>query len=204
MKSIIKEILTEIVEEGQQIQSCKSNQSTNEFLRGFSLWRTGMCNQDTFKTPKKINQLVTKNFKNNIKSIKLDNGTTITKEEYIKRLNDEYQDRIVMCITPYQGERLKSENVCDTIIAEYNKPDIREAFNRYMKFPSGCYVFNIETCDEAQQIRAKSITQIPSNVEKDIVKSNTTVSPTEPNQEKNRAQEIINKVIKQIKNRFGN
>jgi hypothetical protein len=58
MKSIIKEILTEIVEEGQQTQSCKADQPTNEFLRGFSLWRTGMCNEDTFKTPKKINELV--------------------------------------------------------------------------------------------------------------------------------------------------
>ena len=204
MKSIIKEILTEIVEEGQQTQSCKADQPTNEFLRGFSLWRTGMCNEDTFKTPKKINELVSKNFKNNIKSIKLDNGTTITKEEYIKRLNDEYQDRIAMCVVPYQGERLKSENVCDSIIGEYNKPDIRTAFNRYMKFPSGCYVFNIETCDDAQPIQSKSITQIPSNVKKDMVKTNTTVSTTEPTQEKNKAQETINKVIKRIKNRFGN
>jgi hypothetical protein len=73
-----------------------------------------------------------------------------------------------------------------------------------MKFPSGCYVFNIETCDDAQPIQSKSITQIPSNVKKDMVKTNTTVSTPEPTQEKNKAQETINKVIKRIKNRFGN
>ena len=204
MKNIILQILRETVSENEQIESCRSNETTNEFLRGFNLWRTGMCNEDTFKTPERINQLVSQNFKNNITSIKLDNGTVITKEQYIKKLQDEYEERITMCVVPYVGERVKSENACNEILNEYNKPEIRTAFNRYMKFPSNCYVFNIESCDEYKPMKSKEITQLPTTQTTTLAKSTTTVKIPEPPQDKTRIQQIINKIIKQIKNRFGN
>lgn len=204
MKNIILQILRETVSENGQIESCRSDKTTNEFLRGFNLWRTGMCNEDTFKTPERINQLVSQNFKNNITSIKLDDGTVITKEQYIKKLQDEYEERITMCVVPYVGERVKSENVCNEILNEYNKPEIRTAFNRYMKFPNNCYVFNIESCDEYKPMKSKEITQLPTTQTTTLAKSTTTVKIPEPPQDQTRIQQIINKIIKQIKNRFGN
>lgn len=204
MKKIILQILREAVSENEQIEFCRTDKTTNEFLRGFNLWRTGMCNEDTFKTPERINQLVSQNFKNNINSIKLDNGSVITKEQYITKLQNEYDERISMCITPYVGERIKSENVCNEILNEYNKPEIRKAFNRYMKFPSNCYVFDIQSCEDYKPMKSKEITQLPTTQTTNLAKSTTTVKIPEPPQDQTRIQQIINKIIKQIKNRFGN
>jgi hypothetical protein len=167
MKNIILQILRETVSENEQIESCRTNKSTNEFIRGFNMWRTGMCNQDTLN-------------KNN------------------------YQYKIEMCVTPYVGERVKPENVCDVVLVEYNKSEIRNAFNRYMKLPIGCNIFNPESCEDYKDMKPKEVSKLPTNNTTTLSKTTTRIQLPEIPQDKNRLQQIIDKVVNKIKSRLGN
>ena len=74
-----------------------------------------------------------------------------------------YQYKIEMCVAPYVGERVKSENVCDSVLVEYNKSEIRNAFNRYMKLPIGCNIFNPESCEDYKDMKPKEVSKLPTN-----------------------------------------
>jgi hypothetical protein len=197
VKELIKKILREQVDIQSSVTSCKENQTVNEYLKTFALWRTAICNQDTFKTPEERAKLISQNFKGQDR-IKLDDGKEITKIDYEQKLSNDYDERIEMCYSQYQGERIGLDDVCnETIINEYSNETIRRYFNRYMKYPDRCNAFVDGTCVEMRPIQTKSFQLLQTQAKDLEFKKSTPITPVIP--QRTKSQEIVHKVRK----RFG-
>ena len=197
MKELIKKILREQVDIQSNITACKENQTVNEYLKTFTLWRTAICNQDTFKTPEERAKLISQNFKGQDR-IKFDDGTEITKIDYEQKLSNDYDERIEMCYSQYQGERIGLNDVCnETIINEYSNETVRRYFNRYMKYPDRCNAFVEGTCTEPKPIQSKGFQLLQKQAQDLELKKPAPITPVVP--QRTKSQEIVHKVRK----RFG-
>ncbi len=197
MKELIKKILREQVDIQSNIIACKENQTVNEYLKTFTLWRTAICNQDTFKTPEERAKLISQNFKGQDR-IKLDDGTEITKIDYEQKLSNDYDERIEMCYSQYQGERIGLNDVCnETIINEYSNETVRRYFNRYMKYPDRCNAFVEGTCTEPKPMQSRGFHLLQTQAKEIELKKSNPITPVVP--QRTKSQEIVHKVRK----RFG-
>ena len=196
MKELIKKILREQVDIQSNISVCKENQMVNEYLKTFTLWRTAICNQDTFKTPEERARLIAQNFKGKDK-IKLDDGSEIAKIDYEQKLNNDYDERIQMCYSQYEGERIGLDDVCnETIINQYSNETIRRYFNRYMKYPDRCNAFIEDTCTEPKPIQSKGFQLLQKQAQDLELKKPAPITPVVP--QRTKSQEIVHKVRKKF------
>jgi hypothetical protein len=196
VKELIKKILREQVDIQSNISVCKENQMVNEYLKTFTLWRTAICNQDTFKTPEERARLIAQNFKGKDK-IKLDDGSEIAKIDYEQKLNNDYDERIQMCYSQYEGERIGLDDVCnETIINQYSNETIRRYFNRYMKYPDRCNAFIEDTCTEPKPIQSKGFQLLQKQAQDLELKKPAPITPVVP--QRTKSQEIVHKVRKKF------
>jgi hypothetical protein len=208
MKELIRRILREQVDIQSNISICKENQTVNEYLKTFTLWRTAICNQDTFKTPEERAKLISQNFKGKDK-ITLDDGTEITKVNYEQKLSNDYDERIEMCYSQYQGERIGLNDVCNEIIInEYSNDILRRYFNRYMKYPDRCNAFIEDTCTEPKPLQSKGFQLLQIQVKGLELKKTAPVLPQVPQSQKNtniidKVKDVAGSTMYNLRKKFG-
>ena len=213
MKELIKKILREELETSEvqsNIQYCSNNKEIKDVLGMFTYWRTGMCNK-----------IVLDKILNNIKKYKND-------PERLKYYQDQYRyenekcgsDELRYNKTEYG---LKSDQACtESMLSDYTDERIRGAFNRYMKYKDGCFVFKPQTCSEPlQNMSSKAIKTLENpNLQKpqELKPITPMVVQNQPDTLGKKTQKIVDKVkmgasklaidakqkVSDIKKKFGN
>jgi hypothetical protein len=213
MRELIKKILREELETNDiksNIQYCSSNKEIKDVLGIFTYWRTGMCNK-----------IILDKILNNIKKYK-------NEPERLKYYQDQYtyenkkcgSDALRYNKTEYG---LKSDQACtESMLSDYMDDRIRGAFNTYMNYRDGCFIFKPETCSETlQSMSSKAVQKLENpNLQKpqELKPVTSLVLQNQPDTLGQKTQKIVDKVkmgasklaidakqkVSDMKKKFGN
>jgi hypothetical protein len=176
MRELIRKILREAAESRNFQESCSSDEGINEMMKTFTIWRTALCNQNTFPN---IQELSKKYFSNSdtitVKDEKTGEVKTYKKSDYEKKWQQDYDERLSKCGEPYTATegRLDTKEACSNgiILNDYENDILREKFNSFMSYPQRCHALYPLTCVD----RGTSFEDMKY---KEVSKLNTTIPDT--------------------------
>jgi len=177
VKELIKKILREQVDSQTKINNCNNSVPINTYLSTFALWRTSICNQDTFKKLKE-------------------------KEKIDERLETCHSQYVGEKLTSEDScsEKVIDEYSNDGVRIAFNslvKPVFDSDPNIHIKIdnPQTFNIFNYRL----ENIKTKEIQKLVSPVEKQI----TLKSPTNLVNNNIQQKALVDRIIEKIRKRFG-